>query len=101
GKTDRRALPAPDLTSGRPTGRAPRTAQERIICEVFAGTLATPDIHIDDDFFALGGDSILSIQVVSRTRKAGLVITPRDVFVHRTPEMIASVAAPSGEQPVD
>ncbi|MGC5365765.1 condensation domain-containing protein, partial [Streptomyces sp. DT24] len=101
GKTDRRALPAPDLTSGRPTGRAPRTAQERIICEVFAGTLATPDIHIDDDFFALGGDSILSIQVVSRTRKAGLVITPRDVFVHRTPEMIASVAAPIGEQPVD
>ncbi|MYZ10425.1 hypothetical protein GT028_24145, partial [Streptomyces sp. SID2999] len=46
----------------------------------------------DDDFFALGGDSILSIQLVSRVRQAGLAVTPRDVFVHRTPEAIAAVA---------
>ena len=48
---------------------------------------------IDDNFFALGGDSIMSIQLVSRARKAGLVITPRAVFQHQTVEALAAVAA--------
>ncbi|MFJ5294858.1 amino acid adenylation domain-containing protein, partial [Streptomyces sp. NPDC088348] len=99
GKADRRTLPAPDLSVVRAAGRAPGTERERVLCEVFTETLGVPDVHIDDDFFALGGDSILSIQVVSRARKAGMVITPRHVFEHRTPEVIASVAVPLGEAP--
>ena len=61
--------------------------------------LGLPGAGPDDDFFRLGGDSILSIQVVSRVRREGLVITPRDVFTHRTPEAIAAVAVPLGEEP--
>ncbi|MFD6530844.1 amino acid adenylation domain-containing protein [Streptomyces sp. NPDC060184] len=92
GKTDRRALPAPVRPAdGRPGGR-PRTAKEEALCAVFAAVLRVPAVRADDDFFALGGDSILSIQLVSRVREAGLRVTPRDVFVHRTPEAIAAVS---------
>ncbi|MER5628998.1 amino acid adenylation domain-containing protein [Streptomyces nitrosporeus] len=96
GKTDRRALPAPARPDADRPGGEPRTARERVLCEVFAAVLGTPGVRTDDDFFALGGDSILSIQLVSRVRKAGLTVTPRDVFVHRTPEAIAAVATAPG-----
>ncbi|MFD7863672.1 amino acid adenylation domain-containing protein [Streptomyces sp. NPDC059783] len=94
GKTDRAALPAPERPDGSRPGREPRTSSERVLCEAFASVLRAPEVRTDDDFFALGGDSILSIQLVSRVREAGLAVTPRDVFVHRNPEAIAAVAAP-------
>ncbi|MFC9945043.1 amino acid adenylation domain-containing protein [Streptomyces pratensis] len=97
GKTDRRALPAPARPAATRTGGVPRSAQERVLCEVFAAVLGAPAVRTDDDFFALGGDSILSIQLVSRVRAAGLGVTPRDVFVHRTPEAIAAVATAIGQ----
>ncbi|MCX5401661.1 non-ribosomal peptide synthetase [Streptomyces sp. NBC_00102] len=92
GKTDRRALPAPVRPDAARPGSRPRTEKERVLCEVFASVLRTPVVRTDDDFFALGGDSILSIQLVSRVREAGLRVTPRDVFVHRTPEAIAAAS---------
>ncbi|MFJ4030803.1 amino acid adenylation domain-containing protein [Streptomyces griseoluteus] len=92
GKTDRRALPAPARSTGSRPGGEPRTERERVLCEVFGSVLRAATVRTDDDFFALGGDSILSIQLVSRVRQAGLAVTPRDVFVHRTPEAIAAVA---------
>ncbi|MFC7976757.1 amino acid adenylation domain-containing protein [Streptomyces cinereoruber] len=95
GKTDRRALPAPARPApeaGRRDGGKPRTERERILCEVFATVLRVPGVRTDDDFFALGGDSILSIQLVSRARENRLGVTPRDVFLHRTPEAIAAAA---------
>ncbi|MFE4454561.1 amino acid adenylation domain-containing protein [Streptomyces sp. NPDC056796] len=97
GKTDRRALPAPERPAPhtRPGGQ-PRTARERVLCDVFASVLRAPAVRTDDDFFALGGDSILSIQLVSRVREAGLAVTPRDVFVHRTPEAVAAAATELG-----
>ncbi|MGW1185478.1 amino acid adenylation domain-containing protein [Streptomyces drozdowiczii] len=94
GKTDRAALPEPERPVADRPGREPRTASERVLCEAFASVLRAPAVRTDDDFFALGGDSILSIQLVSRVREAGLGVTPRDVFVHRTPEAIAAAAAP-------
>ncbi|MGW2314971.1 condensation domain-containing protein, partial [Actinomadura luteofluorescens] len=51
----------------------------------------------DDGFFDLGGDSIIAIQLVSRARQSGLVITPRDVFQHQTVEELAATARPVGE----
>ena len=98
GKLDRRALPAPDLTPQQV--RPPRTPQEEVLCSLYAEVLGVERVGIDDNFFALGGDSIMSIQLVSRARQAGLEITPRAVFQHQTVEALAasaSVAAASEE----
>ena len=90
GKLDRKALPAPDFTPA--TIRGPRTPQEELLCALFAEVLGLERVGIDDNFFALGGDSIMSIQLVSRARKAGLIITPRAVFQHQTIAALAGVA---------
>ncbi|MFB7907414.1 amino acid adenylation domain-containing protein [Kitasatospora sp. NPDC056076] len=91
GKLDRKALPQPDPT-GRDGSRGPRTARERLLCDILAEVLGTPAVGIDEDFFTLGGDSIRSIQVVSRARKAGLLLTTRDMFTHRTAAALARAA---------
>ena len=72
--------------------RGPRTPQEEILCALFAEVLGLERVGIDDNFFALGGDSIVSIQLVSRARKAGLIITPRAVFQHQTVAALAASA---------
>src|SRR6185295_11084608 len=90
GKLDRAALPAPDYAV-LATGTAPRTRREKILCELYADVLGVPGVGIDDDFFGLGGDSIVSIQLVLRARAAGLVFTSRLVFEHRTPAALAEV----------
>nr|WP_237514660.1 non-ribosomal peptide synthase/polyketide synthase [Streptomyces sp. SID4945] len=91
GKLDAAALPVPDygLLS---TGRAPRTARERLLCRLYAETLGLASVTADDDFFALGGDSIVAIQLLVRARRAGLELTPRDVFRHRTAAQLATAA---------
>ncbi|MER5772659.1 amino acid adenylation domain-containing protein, partial [Streptomyces sp. NPDC001985] len=91
GKLDREALPAPDFTAAV-TDQAPRTAREEILCGLFADVLGLPRVGVDDGFFDLGGDSILSIQLVSRAREAGLVITPREVFQCQSVAGLAGVA---------
>ena len=91
GKLDRRALPEPELGSAH-SHRAPRTPQEAILCGLFAEVLGLERVGIDDNFFERGGDSIVSIQLVSRARRAGLSITPRMVFQHQTVEALAAAA---------
>ena len=92
GKLDRRALPAPELSGDR-DGRGPRTPRETVLCALFAEVLGVERVGIDDSFFALGGDSIVSIQLVSRARKAGLKLSPRDVFEQQTVAGLAALAA--------
>lgn len=89
GKLDRRGLPAPERQAE--TYRAPRTPAEQILCDLFAELLSLPRVGIVDNFFALGGDSILSILLVSRARRAGLELTARDVFQRQTVEALAAV----------
>ncbi|MCP3014693.1 amino acid adenylation domain-containing protein [Nocardiopsis dassonvillei] len=89
GKVDRRALPDPGH-GGEHT--APRTDTERVLAEVFASVLAVERVGVHDDFFALGGDSILSIQMVSRARRAGVELSSRDVFSHPSVAALAEVA---------
>ena len=72
---------------------APRTPREELLCSLFAEILGLPRVGIEDNFFELGGDSISSIQLVSRARKAGLVITPRDVFQHQNVAALAAIAS--------
>ncbi|MFI5606844.1 non-ribosomal peptide synthase/polyketide synthase [Amycolatopsis sp. NPDC051903] len=91
GKLDRAALPAPDF-SGQVGGRAPSTDRERELCALVGDVLGVPGLGVDDDFFALGGDSIVAMQLVARARAGGLRISPRDVFRHRTVAGLAEVA---------
>ncbi|MFF2810183.1 amino acid adenylation domain-containing protein [Streptomyces sp. NPDC058000] len=91
-KLDVRALPAPDFAAAVGT-RAPRTAREETLCRIFAEVLNLPRVGVDDSFFALGGDSILSIQVISRARNEGIVLTAREIVRHQTVEALAALAA--------
>ncbi|MFJ3826069.1 amino acid adenylation domain-containing protein [Streptomyces nodosus] len=96
GKLDRTALPAPELDSGVP-GRDPATEREAVLCRIFAGLLGRETVGADDGFFDLGGDSIVSIQLVSRARAAGIELTVADVFEHRTPAALAGIAEAAAE----
>lgn len=92
GKVDRHALPAPE--GARPELEsafvAPRTPVEKILAEVWSEVLGVADIGVHDNFFDLGGDSILSIQVMVAVRRAGLALTPRQMFADPS---IAELAA--------
>ncbi|SDP94294.1 non-ribosomal peptide synthase domain TIGR01720/amino acid adenylation domain-containing protein [Lentzea jiangxiensis] len=90
GKLDRESLPAPALPVTR--SAPPRTHVERVLCEVVAEVLGTAEVGVDDDFFALGGDSIDSISVASRARDRGVHTTPRAIFEARTVARIADGA---------
>ncbi|MEU3455500.1 amino acid adenylation domain-containing protein [Micromonospora sp. NPDC006766] len=96
GKLDRQALPAPDFAAAAGAGRAAATPREELLARLFAEVLGLPEVGAEDGFFDLGGDSIVSIQLVSRARQAGLRLTPRDVFTHRTVAALARVAGEIG-----
>ena len=83
GKVDRAALPAP-VFAPTSAGRQAGNDLERRLCDVVAAVLGLDAVGVDDDFFTLGGDSIVSIQLVSKARAAGLRFTARHVFEHRT-----------------
>ncbi|WP_216587245.1 non-ribosomal peptide synthetase, partial [Streptomyces brasiliscabiei] len=100
GKLDRAALPTPQAVRGTVT-RAPGSPREQVLVEIFAAVLKLPEVGVDDDFFLLGGDSISSIAVSSRARRAGLAIGPREVFEHRTPAALAAAATLDETAPGD
>ena len=70
----------------RGAARAAHARRRRSCARCSPRCSALERVGIDDNFFALGGDSIISIQLVSRARQAGLIITPRAVFQHQTVE---------------
>jgi amino acid adenylation domain-containing protein/non-ribosomal peptide synthase protein (TIGR01720 family) len=100
GKLDRRALPDPAPASAAAGGdapQAPRTETEATLARIWSEVLKVETVGIHDDFFELGGDSILSIQVVARARRAGLQLRPRQIFLNptiaRVSEVVVAVSA--------
>ena len=83
GKVDRRALPEPVFESENEY-EAPRTQTEQVLSEIWSELLRVERIGINNNFFELGGDSIITIQVVSRARRRGYILEPKDLFVHQT-----------------
>ncbi len=91
GKLDTRALPAPEYHDAGKY-QAPTDAVEEILAGIYVQVLGLERVGVDESFFELGGDSILSMQVVARARAAGLLCRPRDVFVEQTVARLARVA---------
>ncbi|HLL84322.1 MAG TPA: condensation domain-containing protein, partial [Longimicrobium sp.] len=102
GKLDRRALPPPErpaATGGE--ANAPLTPVEETLASIWKDVLRVEQVRREDQFFELGGDSILALQVVARANQAGLGLTARDVFRSPTLSGLAEVAGsapPPAEQ---
>jgi amino acid adenylation domain-containing protein/non-ribosomal peptide synthase protein (TIGR01720 family) len=95
GKVDRKALPAPD--GARPAlakgFTAPRNDIEERLAKIWSRLLGIDQVGVHDDFFELGGDSIISIQVIAQARQVGIHLTPKQLFDHHTIAALAAVAA--------
>jgi len=95
GKIDRRRLPAVQYTehTREEAFTLPRNPVEQALARVWSEVLGVRSISVRDNFFRLGGDSILSIQVVAKAKQAGLRLTPAQLFSHQTIAELAEVAA--------
>ncbi|MFT4087306.1 MAG: amino acid adenylation domain-containing protein, partial [Gordonia sp. (in: high G+C Gram-positive bacteria)] len=100
GKVDRKALPAPDFSNTGTEYVAPVTDRERALSSIIAGVLGLDRVGVTESFFALGGDSIMSIQVASLARAAGIALSPREIFERRTVRaMAAAIDEDAGRVP--
>ena len=86
GKVDRKLLPEPQINNRAAAGQytAPRTETEKVLAGIWQELLGIERIGIHEDFFKSGGDSIIAIQLVSRARKAGCELSPKDIFTQQT-----------------
>ncbi|MFD8665354.1 amino acid adenylation domain-containing protein [Streptomyces microflavus] len=99
GKIDRAALPEPSRSTGAVA--APATENERLVCAAVATVLRVDEVGVDQDFFQLGGDSILAISLLSALREAGLHVTARQIFSNSTVGALAAVASREDVSTVD
>ena len=97
GKLDRRALPAPEFTTPADGYVAPATTAEETLVAIVAGLLGLDTVSVTESFFALGGDSIMSIQLASAAKAAGLPLSPREIFEQKTIRAMARVASAGGD----
>jgi acyl carrier protein len=87
GKVDRNALPAPERRSNgcqQQGSMATHTAVEQKLMKIWAEVLKLDRVGIHDNFFDLGGDSILGTLILARAAQAGVKISPRQLFEHQT-----------------
>ncbi|CAN3985600.1 amino acid adenylation domain-containing protein [Kitasatospora purpeofusca] len=99
GKLDRRALPEPELAPA--SSARPVTDDERAVCAAVAEVLRLEDAGVDQDFFRLGGDSILAISLLTALRRAGLHVTARQLFANSVLGALAAVASREGAARAD
>ncbi|MFJ8013284.1 amino acid adenylation domain-containing protein [Streptomyces sp. NPDC096339] len=100
GKVDRAALPAP-VFGANAAGREPATEAERVLSGLFAELLGLDRVGVDESILALGGDSIVAMRLAARAAKAGLLVTPSQIFEERTPARLAAVARPARADATD
>ncbi|HEX7180736.1 MAG TPA: amino acid adenylation domain-containing protein [Thermoanaerobaculia bacterium] len=99
GKLDRRLLPAPDPSAqASPEYAPPETPAEGALAEIWAEVLGVERVGVNDNFFSLGGDSILSLRAVARARERGLAVTLQQVFQHQTVRELARAAGGEDEE---
>jgi amino acid adenylation domain-containing protein/non-ribosomal peptide synthase protein (TIGR01720 family) len=92
GKLDLASLPTPIFQSEEGNYQPPRNNAESVFCQVWEEVLGVSQVGINDNFFNLGGDSILSIQIVSRLNQLGLFITVKQLFQQQTIAQLAAIA---------
>ena len=95
GKIDRKRLVADHPPETAPSGqvsRPPRDELEQRLLEIFQLAFRSDHVTVDSDFFALGGDSMLAIQIGMRANDAGLELSPADLFEHRSIAALAVAA---------
>lgn len=94
GKIDRKALPKPDFenVAGDEMSGEPQNENEEKLLAIFQEILGHEAIGTQNNFFELGGDSIMSIQVIAKANQAGLRLTPKQLFENPTVAGLASVA---------
>ncbi|HZM81960.1 MAG TPA: AMP-binding protein [Candidatus Limnocylindrales bacterium] len=93
GKVDRRALPRPDV-GAQAQGREASSPQEKRVCAILAELLRRPTVYADDDFFALGGDSLVMTQLVVRLEgEFGVRLGFDEVFRHPVLQDVAALLA--------
>jgi amino acid adenylation domain-containing protein len=101
GKLDRSALPPPVALGGVDSETdyvPPRTTAEEILAGITAGLLGRSRVGIHDNFFEIGVDSIVGIQIVSRARQVGLALDPAHLFQHPNIAELAAVAESTSKQ---
>ncbi|RDI58942.1 amino acid adenylation domain-containing protein, partial [Nocardia pseudobrasiliensis] len=94
GKLDRRALPAPEFL-GSAVYRAPGTPIEQAVADVFGDLLGVGEVGLDDDFFALGGNSLLATRAVARINEAlDANLAVRELFEASSVALLAARIVP-------
>ncbi|HEV2705167.1 MAG TPA: amino acid adenylation domain-containing protein [Pyrinomonadaceae bacterium] len=94
GKVDREALSAisPTVSASETPFVEPVTVIERQLASIWSQVLRVKQVGVHDNFFELGGDSILAIQIIAKASDAGIRLTPKQIFQHRTIAELAEVA---------
>lgn len=90
GKVDRKALPRPDISGLKARYVAPETETERLLCEIWQDVLSVEQVGCRDNFFALGGHSLLLMEVISQLQQVGIDLSVEQLFVA---ENLADLAA--------
>jgi hypothetical protein len=89
GKLDRKALPAPEYADGAPAPLPPRSELEARVAEIWKEVLSLPAVGVQDNFFDLGGTSLLLFRVFSRLRELRDDLRVVDLFRYTTVEALA------------